>query len=388
MRTKLRWLLALGAIVALALTVVGVRRRRRAAQLERQQSASSQTPSSPPPTAAPDGAQEGGDADRDRGLATSTTSTPAPPTTSSRYMVTSATQRSLEAYAPDDVEEPTPLLADRGPDGLRGRQDDHLHDPRRRQVLAAGRPESRPRPTSSTRSSARCCPASPNGYVADLPGRRRAASTRRSRQAQDDPTGGAPDISGITAPDDNTLEIELTNTSSLGVIGALTLPVSSPVPEEYAKEFDAENPSTYGENQVATGPYMIENDAEGELTGYTPTRRSTWSATRTGRRRRRTSAPRTWTRSRSRRASPTRFGGARRSSRASARSTATSPPPPSVDQAGGDHGRGPGQLTLTPSGGNRYIALNTQRAPVRRHQRPQGRDRGRQPHGSAQHARR
>ncbi len=55
------------------------------------------------------------------------------------------------------------------------------------------------------------------------------------------------------------------------MIGALTLPVSAPIPEEYAKEFDAENPSTYGEHQVATGPYMIENDPKtGELTGYTP----------------------------------------------------------------------------------------------------------------------
>ena len=38
------------------------------------------------------------------------------------------------------------------------------------------------------------------------------------------------------------------------MIGALSLPVSAPVPEEYAEQFDAENPSTYGENQVATRP--------------------------------------------------------------------------------------------------------------------------------------
>ncbi len=65
----------------------------------------------------------------------------------------------------------------------------------------------------------------PNGYVqtylAGVEGIDEAV-----KAAQDDPTGGAPDISGITAPDDTTLEIKLTNTSSLGVIGALTLPVS------------------------------------------------------------------------------------------------------------------------------------------------------------------
>jgi peptide/nickel transport system substrate-binding protein len=86
-------------------------------------------------------------------------------------------------------------------------------------------------------------PGVPNGYVqtylAGVVGMAKAV-----KEAQDDPTGGAPDISGITTPDDHTLQIKLTNTSSIGVIGALSLPVSAPVPEEYAKKYDAENPST------------------------------------------------------------------------------------------------------------------------------------------------
>ena len=112
-------------------------------------------------------------------------------------------------------------------------------------------------------------PGVPNGfiqtYLAGVEGIDEAV-----KAAQDDPTGGAPDISGITTPDDQTLVIKLTNTTSLGVIGALTLPVSSPVPEEYAEQYDTQNPSTYGEHQVATGPYMIENDSKGNLVGYTP----------------------------------------------------------------------------------------------------------------------
>jgi peptide/nickel transport system substrate-binding protein len=51
------------------------------------------------------------------------------------------------------------------------------------------------------------------------------------------------------------------------------MPLSAPVPEEYAKEFDAGPNSTYGQHQVATGPYMIENDAEGEAIGYEAGRR-------------------------------------------------------------------------------------------------------------------
>jgi peptide/nickel transport system substrate-binding protein len=52
------------------------------------------------------------------------------------------------------------------------------------------------------------------------------------------------------------------------VAGALSMPASAPVPPEYAKKYDAKQPSTYGQYQVATGPYMIENDASGKLTGY------------------------------------------------------------------------------------------------------------------------
>ena len=55
--------------------------------------------------------------------------------------------------------------------------------------------------------------------------------------------------------------------------GALALPLSAPVPEEYAAPLDRKNPSAYGQNQVATGPYMIENDASGRAIGYEAGRR-------------------------------------------------------------------------------------------------------------------
>ena len=42
------------------------------------------------------------------------------------------------------------------------------------------------------------------------------------------------------------------------------------MPKEYAQKFDRRTPSAYGSNQVATGPYMVENDESGKLTGYTP----------------------------------------------------------------------------------------------------------------------
>ena len=86
--------------------------------------------------------------------------------------------------------------------------------------------------------------------------------------------GDVPEISGIQAPDPTTLVLRLT--APVGVLSnaqALALPGTVPVPEDYAAPFDAKSPSMYGENQVFTGPYMIENDGKGKITGYEPGRR-------------------------------------------------------------------------------------------------------------------
>ncbi len=82
------------------------------------------------------------------------------------------------------------------------------------------------------------------------------------------------EISGIEAPDPQTLVIKLDKATG-GVLasGALGLLATAPVPKEYAEKFDKETPTTYGENQVATGPYMIENDASGKAIGYEPQKR-------------------------------------------------------------------------------------------------------------------
>ena len=86
--------------------------------------------------------------------------------------------------------------------------------------------------------------------------------------APEKPTKGVKDISGITTPDDTTIEFKLTRPEAPVIAAALVMPITIPVPEEYAKEFDAKNPSTYNTNVVASGPYMVENDAEGKLTGF------------------------------------------------------------------------------------------------------------------------
>ena len=82
--------------------------------------------------------------------------------------------------------------------------------------------------------------------------------------------GKADEISGITTPDDQTVVFKLARARGAILAGALALPASAPVPKEYALKLDRRTPSAYGSNQVATGPYMVENDESGKLTGYTP----------------------------------------------------------------------------------------------------------------------
>lgn len=83
-----------------------------------------------------------------------------------------------------------------------------------------------------------------------------------------DLTDGVKDVSGITTPDDQTIEFKLTKPVGAFFANALVMPITAPVPQEYAKSMDAKNPSTYNDNVVATGPYMVKNDSKGALTGY------------------------------------------------------------------------------------------------------------------------
>ena len=96
------------------------------------------------------------------------------------------------------------------------------------------------------------------------------------KEAQDNPTGGAPDISGITAPDDTTLVIKLTDTTSLGVIGALTLPVSAPGAGGVREAVRRGEPVDLRRAPGLDRPVHDRDELRRR------TRRSTWCATRTG----------------------------------------------------------------------------------------------------------
>jgi peptide/nickel transport system substrate-binding protein len=80
--------------------------------------------------------------------------------------------------------------------------------------------------------------------------------------------GALQDIPGIVVDNPNQITFKLTKAQAPGFAAFLIMPVSTPVPKEYAEKFDKKSPSTYNENVVSSGPYMVENDAQGKLVGY------------------------------------------------------------------------------------------------------------------------
>jgi peptide/nickel transport system substrate-binding protein len=194
------------------------------------------------------------------------------------YMMDEATQRGLMGWQPEDVQ-PSPDLADGPPDVSSDNKTVTFH-------LRSGVKFSPPVNREVTSKDVKYAversimPGVANGYTATYLG---ALVGLKQAQAavKKDPTV-APNISGITTPDDHTIVFQLTQPQSAVVIQILSLPVSAPVPEEYAKKMDAQTPSSYGQNVAFTGPYMVQNDCvntagkvvdpncTGKLTGYTP----------------------------------------------------------------------------------------------------------------------
>jgi peptide/nickel transport system substrate-binding protein len=177
------------------------------------------------------------------------------------FLVAYATQRPLYSFKPDDAINPEPDLAEGAPeisdDGktvtVKIRPGVKFSPPVDREVTSKDVAYAIER--GFTKQVAN--PYS-GAYMSDLVG---------LKAFQD---GKADSIEGITTPDDQTIVFKLAKPRGAVLAGALALPGSAPVPPEYAKKFDKNLPTTYGQNQVATGPYMIENDAQGKATGYKP----------------------------------------------------------------------------------------------------------------------
>ena len=184
------------------------------------------------------------------------------------FQVANATQKKLYSFEPDDATQAVPDLAESDPqiseDGctvtVKIKSGVMYSPPVDREVTSADVKYAIERGFFNTVNNGYA-----GAYLGDLKGAEVGAKPGTK-------------ISGIETPDDTTIVFNLKEREAGkctgGVLaGALALPLSAPVPEDYAKEFDAENPSSYGQNQVATGPYMIENDQSGKAIGYQAGRR-------------------------------------------------------------------------------------------------------------------
>ena len=195
------------------------------------------------------------------------------------------------------------------------------------------------------------------------------------------------EIQGIETPDDSTIVFKLNKGTGAALAGALAMPISVPVPKEYAEKYDKEVPSTYGEGHaVYTGPYMVESDAEGKATGYEPGQAASTSSATPTTRPSTTSGPPTSTRSSSRPATTTAPCATRRILSGESLASGDLEPPVEPAQAPPRH-----QQDRALRGLRRRLAHDLdghEPRAVRRLERPQGRDRRLQPRRRAPAARR
>jgi peptide/nickel transport system substrate-binding protein len=78
------------------------------------------------------------------------------------------------------------------------------------------------------------------------------------------PTRGVRSISGIATPDPRTIVFTLKRPAGAAFAASLVMPITVPVPAEYAKPFDAKDPSTYNAHVAFTGPYMVSRYRPGK----------------------------------------------------------------------------------------------------------------------------
>jgi peptide/nickel transport system substrate-binding protein len=177
------------------------------------------------------------------------------------FPVAYATQRPLYSFKPDDAINPEPDLAEGPPE---------ISDDGKTVTVTIRTGVKFSPPVDREVTSADVKYAIERGFTTQVAGPYVGAYMGDLEGLKAFQDGDAKEISGIETPDDQTIVFNLARPRGAILAGALALPASAPVPKEYAQKFDRRTPSTYGNNQVATGPYMIENEASGKLTGYTP----------------------------------------------------------------------------------------------------------------------
>jgi peptide/nickel transport system substrate-binding protein len=179
------------------------------------------------------------------------------------YMVLYATNRTLYSFKPDDSVHPVPDLAEGEPEISSDNKSITIHikkgvkyaPPVNREVKTADIKYAFERAFSKE---------VPSGYAGTY------FSSIEGTPAKPN-TGDIKPISGIETPDNYTIVFHLKTPSAPLVSQALVMPITVPVPEEYASKFDKSTPSKFDQYQSFTGPYMVKNDPKtGKVTGRVP----------------------------------------------------------------------------------------------------------------------
>jgi peptide/nickel transport system substrate-binding protein len=181
------------------------------------------------------------------------------------YMVHYAVNRTLYSFKPDDSKTPVEDLADGPPE---------IAPDNRMITVKLKRGVKYAPPVDREVKAADIKYAFERAFSQNVPSGYAGTYFSAIEGTPEEPNSGPiKDISGITTPDDYTIQFKLSEPQAPLISQALVMPITTPVPEEYAKEFDAKSPSTYDQYVAFTGPYMIKNDPEtGKLTGRKPGR--------------------------------------------------------------------------------------------------------------------
>ncbi|MCW2993732.1 MAG: hypothetical protein JWQ18_1227 [Conexibacter sp.] len=178
------------------------------------------------------------------------------------YMVTLATNRPLYSFAPTDALHPVPDLA----------ADQPVISVDHRTVTVTLKPGIRYAPPVSREVQAADVKYAVERFFSTNVGGQYSNYFDAIKGAPTRPTHGVKAISGIATPDPRTIVFHLRRPAGVAFAASLVMPITVPVPKEYAKRFDAKKTSTYNTHVAFTGPYMVQNNAAGALTGYKPNR--------------------------------------------------------------------------------------------------------------------
>jgi peptide/nickel transport system substrate-binding protein len=172
------------------------------------------------------------------------------------FMVQLAVNRPLYQFAPDSGTDPVPDIADGAPQVS---QDHKTITVRLKPGIRYAPPVNREVTSADVKYAIErgFTTNVPSGYARSYFGELEGAPPKRV------PMERLESFTGLQTPDRLTLVLKLTEPVAERVAAALAMPLTVPVPREYAERYDRHSPSTYDSHVAFTGPYMVADRKPG-----------------------------------------------------------------------------------------------------------------------------